>query len=84
MLFRFRNAIAHGKSEIVKAEKEVREDIDPYEHFPKAEWEEFCTLKNAKRAKEDVDAMVDELHSVAGLGEFPYIHGVGSGSVSAE
>ena len=83
-LYRFRNALAHGKSEIVKAEKEVREDIDPYEHFPKAEWEEFCTLANAKRCKEDVDAIVSELHLSAGLGKYPYMHSIGTGSVSSK
>jgi hypothetical protein len=83
-LFKFRNAIAHGKSQILEETKEVSSQDDPYEHTPKAHWEEYCTLENAKRAKEDVSAVIKELHVAAGLGEYPFIGGVGIGSLSAK
>ncbi|MBU2851413.1 hypothetical protein [Acidithiobacillus ferrivorans] len=55
---------------------------EPYQHSPKAHWEEFSELENAKRAKEDVAQIITELHKTAGLGEYPFIHGVAVGSLS--
>ncbi len=82
-LFKFRNAIAHGKSKILKeTKKEVSSQDKLHEHTPKAHWEEYCTLDNAKRAKEDISQIIIELHKNAGLGDYPFIHGVGIGSMS--
>lgn len=81
-LFKFRNAIAHGKSKILKKRKDVNSHDNPHEHAPKAHWEEFSILENAKRAKIDVSQIITELHKSAGLGEYPFIHGVGIGSLS--
>jgi len=81
-LFKFRNAIAHGKSRILKERKEISSKDELYQHTPKAHWEEYCTEKNAKRAEEDVAAVVKELHAAAGLGDYPFIHGIGVGSMS--
>ena len=83
-LFKFRNAIAHGKSCILRAEKEVSANDEPYQHTPKAHWEEYCTEKNAKRAETDVETVIKELHNAAGLGDYPFIHGVGQGSMSSK
>lgn len=81
-LFKFRNAIAHGKSKILKETKDVSSHDDPHDHTPRAPWEEFSILANAKRAKIDVSQIITELHKSAGLGEYPFIHGVGIGSLS--
>lgn len=81
-LFKFRNAIAHGKSQILQETKEVSFHDDPYQHSPKAHWEEFSVLENAKRAKEDVAQVITELHKAAGLGDYPFIHGAAIGSLS--
>lgn len=81
-LLKFRNAIAHGKSQILEETKEVSSKDERYEHTPKAHWEEYCTLDNAKRAKEDLSKIVMELHKKAGLGDYPFVHGVGFGSMS--
>ncbi len=81
-LFKFRNAIAHGKSQILQETKEVNFRDEPYQHTPKAHWEEFSVLENAKRAKEDVAQIITELHKTAGLGDYPFIHGAGIGSLS--
>ncbi len=81
-LFTFRNAIAHGKSQILQATKAVSSQDDPFDHTPKAHWEEYSILENAKKAKDDVSQIITELHKSAGFGEYPFIHGVGMGSLS--
>ena len=81
-LFTFRNAIAHGKSQILQETKEVSSRDDPHDHTPKAHWEEYSILENAKKAKDDVSQIITELHKSAGFGEYPFIHGVGMGSLS--
>ena len=81
-LFKFRNSIAHGKSVVLKNSKDVSSDDEPYQHIPRAEWEEYSTIENAERAKEDISAVIVELHKAAGFGDYPFIHGVGVGSMS--
>src|SRR5690606_32340455 len=83
-LFKFRNAIAHGKSQVLNETKQVAADADPHEFLPRAHWEEYCTFDNATRAREDVHKIVEELHLAAGEGDFPFIHGIGIGSLSLE
>ena len=82
ILFKFRNAIAHGKSQVLRETKQVSSLDNPHDHSPKAHWEEYSVLDNAKRAKEDVSKIVSELHVAANLGEYPFIHGVVVGSLS--
>jgi hypothetical protein len=81
-LFKFRNSIAHGRSVVLKNSKDVSSDDEPYQHVPRAEWEEYSTIENAERVKEDISAVIVELHKAAGLGEYPFIHSVGIGSMS--
>jgi hypothetical protein len=80
-LFRFRNAIAHGKSRVLNETKEVSAQSDPFDHRPKTDWEEYCTLENAKRAKVDVCAIVEELHIAAGEGRAPFMSGMTIGTI---
>jgi hypothetical protein len=80
-LFKFRNAIAHGKSQILQEKKEVSLE-DKQDHSPKASWEEYSKLENAKRAKDDISKIIAELHKAAGLGDYPFTHGVGIGTLS--
>ena len=69
-LFGFRNDIAHGKSQLIKVSK-----IVPHRQFSDVrlgelvltKWEKYCTQKNAKKAREDVEAIINELH---GSGKF--------------
>ena len=82
ILFKFRNAIAHGKSQILQETKEVSSHDEPQQHTLKAHWEEFSELENAKRSREDIAQIITELHKTAGLGDYPFIHGVGIGSLS--
>lgn len=82
VLFKFRNAIAHGKSQVLEEAKEINSQDDRCEHTPKVHWEEYCTLDSAKRAKEDIAKIITELHMKAGFGDYPFEHGVSFGSVS--
>ncbi len=81
-LFRFRNSIAHGKSLVLNETKAVSSQDDPHEHAPKTEWEEYCEINNAKRAKEDISKIITELHKAAGLGDYPFIHGMAIGDIT--
>ena len=81
-LFRFRNLMAHGKSETIKEEKEVNsQDADKY-FWLLTEWETFCTFENVERAKQDITAIIIELHKQAGLGDNPFAPGEVSSCVT--
>ena len=62
--FFFRNFIAHSKT--VSAEWGA-EDFPPEQ-----EWQTLANLKNAERIVEDTKSLIEELHELAGLGEFPW------------
>lgn len=80
-LFDFRNLMAHGKSEAINEEIEVNSrDADRY-YWPLTKWEKFCTFENVERAKEDVTAVILELHKKGGLGDNPFAPPEASGSV---
>jgi len=90
-LFQFRNDIAHGKSIKVKSERilplEEHSEDDFNELFERTRWEKYCTEKNAVRAREDVEAIVNILHTAAGLkDDFPFVSGfqVGGATVIDE
>lgn len=72
-LFRFRNAIAHGKSVVLEEQKMVSASSNPSEHTPRTEWEEYSTEANAIRAREDIQEVIAELHLTAGLGKHPFV-----------
>ncbi len=80
-LFRFRNSIAHGRSEILKVNKRVSSKDDPWQHAPKTDWEEFCTESNAEKAREDIEIIIKELNEAAGLGDYPFISGMTISSI---
>jgi hypothetical protein len=79
-LFDFRNALAHGKPEIVKDETD--QDLDDYlssMDFVQAEWEKFAIERNALRAQEDVEKIANLLYKKAGVKHDgprgPFAHG---------
>jgi hypothetical protein len=81
-LFKFRNAVAHGKSQIVKTSKAVSvEEDDFHKHSPKTSEEEYCTVENAKLAREVVADFIKKLHLAAGLGTDPFVSGLTAFSV---
>lgn len=71
-LFKFRNALAHGKPESL-IDNEIRlvdEPFDKYNHETlKADWEKYCTQDNATRALEDTETIIKDIHNHAGVTE---------------
>jgi len=70
VLFAFRNDLAHGKPESLKADS--TEDLNevPDRHLGQTiqtEWERFCTEENAVSAREDVEKIADLLYQKAEL-----------------
>lgn len=79
-LFKFRNFMAHGRTENIKGKGTLKkEKPDPGENLVDTEWEKFCNEKEAERAIEDVREIVETLSERAGLGKAPLIS-LGSGS----
>ena len=75
-IFRFRNDIAHAKTEHVHAESKMAlanflalDEIPPE---PLTEWEKLLTPETAQRFLDDSLAMIKELHEKAGLGADPF------------
>lgn len=83
-LFKFRNDIAHAGSEVIERTKKYDPVSDKFGYIPKADWQEYCSEKNALRAKEDIEAIISGLHKSAGLGDYPFMDSVGSGSITTK
>jgi hypothetical protein len=88
-LFKFRNTLAHGRTETIMAAPK-RIDADKVDdHFKRrllADWEEL--IKNssfAKRAREDVKVIVNLIHAARPEPkEYPFTFGLGFGSAEVE
>ncbi len=85
-LFGFRNDIAHGKSVKVKSEEVIllinhkNEDLHK---FVLTSWEKFCTERNAVKAREDVENIIETIHKASGIkGEYPFLFGMNFGSAT--
>lgn len=68
-IIRFRNYMAHGRSEFLQ--EETAQLLLPEEEpdLPDPEWKSEITLANAKRYLDDTKAMIESLHSAAGLSQ---------------
>lgn len=74
-LFDFRNDIAHGKSVTLEEER-----IVPFYDFTdeqmhqriQTKWEKYCTKQNSKKAREDVEKIVEAIHKAAKFEDNPY------------
>jgi hypothetical protein len=78
-VFKFRNAIAHGKTKVAKVNnKKIDSQDNLFNHTPRVWWEKFSTLENAKRAEEDISRIIMVLHSASGQKDDPFKHAVGS------
>ncbi len=85
-LFGFRNDIAHGKSVKIKSEEVILlinhtdEDIH---NFVLTSWEKFCTERNALKAREDVENIIQAIHAASGIkSEYPFMFGMNFGSAT--
>ncbi len=84
-LIKFRNNLAHGKMVTVK--KNTNRDVDQYlDEFlairPLAIWEDYCTEKNATRARDDVEQILRLIHEKVKTEEEP-LFGFGIYTASA-
>lgn len=81
-LFKFRDSIAHGKSVSLKSVNQTRivdDTFDKYmREFLETQWEKYCTSENAKRALEDMETIIREVHNAAGMTDFPFNFGMQS------
>jgi hypothetical protein len=68
-LFSFRNDLAHGKTKILKTSEEITvPDLEENNYMHKElelAWEKYCTLDNAKKAREAVESIIRTIHGVA-------------------
>jgi len=85
-LLKFRNDVAHGKSALLKVENEIitsSDDIEKQMDKPlEAEWEKYCTLKNAKQAREDIEKIIKQFHKSSKTKESLFFTGITSSSTS--
>jgi hypothetical protein len=68
-LFRFRNALAHGRDEILDPPESIEEgNVEEIRRkYPQTFWESKCTVEFAERADKDTEDIIKDLHSKAGL-----------------
>jgi hypothetical protein len=82
-LFGFRNDKAHGKSQIIKMSEVISSHKYSDTRFGErvqTEWEKYCTQRNAQKAREDVEAMINELHRLGKFKpDYPFLTGIQSG-----
>ena len=86
-LFRFRNVLAHGKSEVVKSKDQIRfvdDTLGGYMQKHLKTWgEKYCTQSNAKRALKDIETIIQEFHQHAGIPpEYPFSFGLQQASAT--
>lgn len=66
-LLKFRNTIAHGHSETIAPEPELRDINDKLDRYlgepPLADWERHITKQFAERARKDVEAVLKAIHA---------------------
>jgi len=83
-LFNFRNDVAHGKTILLRSEKQISAadaSIEKYMHkWLEPEWEKYCTLKNAKRARDDVERIIKIFHNTANIEDDTLFFGGRAGS----
>ncbi|WP_192035071.1 hypothetical protein [Halomonas sp. YLGW01] len=65
-LFAFRDRMAHGKTTTESVRKEVDLPGDSFRLTTESEWQEYSTIGNARRAIEDTEQLVKELHKKSG------------------
>lgn len=84
-LFRFRNDIAHGKSEVVRTNSKVpiHRHTDTDFGFVQTKWEKYCTRANAEKAREDVEKIIKTIYETGQFeNDYPFIHGLQAGSAT--
>jgi hypothetical protein len=82
-LFKLRDRLAHGRSETLTTKKYVGTGYEPPLLSPKAAWEKGVNLEFCKQATGDLCKVLKQMHAAAGLGDYPFSHGVTSYTIKA-
>jgi hypothetical protein len=85
-LFGFRNDVAHGKSKVVRKshDETLNEKTDErFGEFVRTEWEDYATVTNAVKAREDIEKIVHALYESGNFeNDYPFTFGFQSGSAT--
>jgi hypothetical protein len=84
LLFKFRNDIVHGKTEELKIDKVVKESQRESVKSLETRWEQYCTLNNARKARDDVKQIVEQLNNVSGVEGSLAIMGIESSTTTMQ
>ena len=72
-LFKFRNDIAHGKTVYLKSANQITVVDHKFnqhvQEFLQTPWQNYCNLKNADRAREDVEEICRIIHKTSGIAD---------------
>ncbi|HEP8042914.1 hypothetical protein ACOWPK_19725 [Pseudomonas aeruginosa] len=71
-LFAFRDKMAHGKTTVENITKEIELPSTSSRFTTEAEWQNFSSIENAKRAIQDTEDLVKELHIASGYERNPF------------
>jgi len=74
-VFKFRDLLAHGRTEVINQSEEVnlnKDDLNRY--MIENEWMKLCNLETAMRVFADVESLIYLLFKAAGMGENPFMH----------
>ncbi len=84
-LWRFRNFMAHARTETVEEEWKQPPGVPINRELPQTQWEKLCTAEVATRIIEDVEQVVRDIHTKGGLqiGALGLLH-IGGGSLRNE
>ena len=73
--FRFRDLLAHGKTEVVNQNEKVEFEEDEQNNYMiENEWMKLCNFETAKRIFIDVETLIYKLYKAAGYGDYPFMH----------
>jgi hypothetical protein len=72
-ILKLRDSLAHGKTETVSNNREVRDPDDPSANYPEPDWKRLCEPTSLTRMVQDAEAMVRALHSKAGYKSNPFL-----------
>ena len=71
-MLRLRDALAHGKTEIVTTDEVVADPYEPTARYPEPDWKRLCDLASVARMVEDAEAIVRDLHTQTGSNGDPF------------
>ncbi len=69
LVFKLRNTMAHGKTELVSWKVKGDASGKPPMHYPLTDWEREANPTSVERLLTDAETIIKELHSAAGLPE---------------